>query len=280
MDSVPVKRCSKCGIEKPASPEFFHRSPKGKDGLKGFCKACANADLWQRRHVPGYSCPLQPFIIGTPKTCTKCKDTKPGTLEYFGPQSNKYQPLRSTCRECDNEATRKHRQENPDQHRQRERNKRQRDPEKYRQRTREYRQNNLEKVREWERAKYRRNRRHYLAYHQAYYQANKDKKREYKREYRRLHPDFDRVKKAKRRALRVAAGGTFTKADVQKKMEAQQGRCYWCQTVLQGNGFHVDHIIALTKGGTNGPENICIACQPCNNHKYNKMPWEFAGRLL
>jgi len=59
--------------------------------------------------------------------------------------------------------------------------------------------------------------------------------------------------------------------------------CYWCQTPLQTTGpnaFHTDHLIALAKGGTNGPENIVCACPSCNLHKSDKMPWEFTNRLI
>src|SRR6266704_3013011 len=35
-----LKRCRTCKEVKPATPEFFHRGPSGKDGLRGTCKAC------------------------------------------------------------------------------------------------------------------------------------------------------------------------------------------------------------------------------------------------
>lgn len=39
----PLKRCSKCGVEKPAIPEFFFRQKLGKNGLRANCKACDKA---------------------------------------------------------------------------------------------------------------------------------------------------------------------------------------------------------------------------------------------
>ncbi len=35
------KTCTRCGIDKPATREFFGSTPSG--GLKGFCRACMNA---------------------------------------------------------------------------------------------------------------------------------------------------------------------------------------------------------------------------------------------
>lgn len=42
-DSTPMKRCSKCKIEKPATPEFFVKNSACKDGLHTQCKDCKNA---------------------------------------------------------------------------------------------------------------------------------------------------------------------------------------------------------------------------------------------
>lgn len=39
----PLKRCSKCGVEKPATPEFFFRQKLGKNGLRANCKVCDKA---------------------------------------------------------------------------------------------------------------------------------------------------------------------------------------------------------------------------------------------
>lgn len=36
-----LKRCSKCGQEKPATLEYWHRDRAAKDGLRTVCKACA-----------------------------------------------------------------------------------------------------------------------------------------------------------------------------------------------------------------------------------------------
>lgn len=36
------KKCTKCGKEFPATPEYFHRDVGTKDGLKYWCKKCTN----------------------------------------------------------------------------------------------------------------------------------------------------------------------------------------------------------------------------------------------
>ena len=58
----------------------------------------------------------------------------------------------------------------------------------------------------------------------------------------------------------------------------QHGHCYWCGSKV-GQHCHVDHVIPLSKGGSNGPENIVISCVACNLRKYDKLPQEFGDRL-
>lgn len=39
---IASKACTKCGEQLPATPEYFHRAPHGKYGLKSWCKSCAS----------------------------------------------------------------------------------------------------------------------------------------------------------------------------------------------------------------------------------------------
>lgn len=38
---MTIKRCTKCGVEKPATDEFFGHTPSGN--LRGECRTCVNA---------------------------------------------------------------------------------------------------------------------------------------------------------------------------------------------------------------------------------------------
>lgn len=82
----------------------------------------------------------------------------------------------------------------------------------------------------------------------------------------------NKVKAHRRRARALSAGGKFTKNDVLKILEAQKGQCWWCNVKL--SAYHIDHRIPLSKGGSNGPENIVLSCPRCNCTKSAKMPWE------
>ena len=85
-----------------------------------------------------------------------------------------------------------------------------------------------------------------------------------------------------RRTRVLKAEGSFTADDARAIRKAQRDRCAYCRTKLYGRG-HLDHIIALSKGGTNWPRNLQWLCETCNVRKSAIDPVEFArreGRLL
>ena len=108
--------------------------------------------------------------------------------------------------------------------------------------------------------------------------------REYDRAlYRRLMESTEgreklRVKVRKRRARVKGAPGYHTADDIQIAMEVQQGCCFYCQTDVSIK-YTVDHLIPLVRGGSDGPENIVIACPNCNFRKADKTPQEFAAGI-
>ena len=41
----------------------------------------------------------------------------------------------------------------------------------------------------------------------------------------------------------------------------------------------VDHVVPLTRGGSNDPENLVACCQPCNVSKCDRLLAEWKGRI-
>ncbi len=97
---------------------------------------------------------------------------------------------------------------------------------------------------------------------------------EYQREYAHKNPLFRRIRFQKRKARKLLAGGSFNKRDIDFLLKSQKNRCISCPESLK-RGYHIDHIIPLSKGGSNDRKNIQLLCQPCNNQKYNKDPVAF-----
>lgn len=82
---------------------------------------------------------------------------------------------------------------------------------------------------------------------------------------------------AKRRAQRVNAGGSYTADDVYELLAKQRVKCNLCGTSI-GKQFHRDHIIPLSKGGTNYISNIQLLCPTCNLKKHDKLEFETSSK--
>jgi hypothetical protein len=59
----------------------------------------------------------------------------------------------------------------------------------------------------------------------------------------------------------------------QQVTERADGNCEYCRSQARyaTQPFSVEHIIPRAKGGPTTLENLALACQGCNNHKYDKV---------
>jgi 5-methylcytosine-specific restriction endonuclease McrA len=71
------------------------------------------------------------------------------------------------------------------------------------------------------------------------------------------------------RARLASAEGTVTAQDWIDILERHRHRCYYCKK--KTIRMTLDHVIPLSKGGRNSPENVVPACQSCNCAKRDKM---------
>jgi len=70
-----------------------------------------------------------------------------------------------------------------------------------------------------------------------------------------------------------AAEGRYTEEQWQARLDLYGHRCYLCGCdwdVLLRDEKHIDHVIPLSKGGTNWPANLRPACGTCNRGKSAK----------
>ena len=89
----------------------------------------------------------------------------------------------------------------------------------------------------------------------------------YTRRYRKEHSDWYRAIKQKRRALEKGAEGSFTAEQWIELVKRHSGKCAICKQIKK---LTIDHIKALTKGGSNYIENIQPLCIGCNSRKKDK----------
>lgn len=104
---------------------------------------------------------------------------------------------------------------------------------------------------------------------------NKEKVRKYEREYNQKNPEVKIRSEAKRRAIKLKSGGTFPKEDIDKLFQSQNGLCPACGVDLKSSGFHIDHRIPLSRGGSNWPENLQLLCPADNVRKSNLTDIEY-----
>jgi 5-methylcytosine-specific restriction endonuclease McrA len=79
--------------------------------------------------------------------------------------------------------------------------------------------------------------------------------------------DRGRIRNKADKARRRGASGSFTPEQWNEKMEACGGRCVKCGS---SESIEIDHIIPISKGGTNNIENLQPLCRRCNASKGNR----------
>jgi 5-methylcytosine-specific restriction endonuclease McrA len=82
---------------------------------------------------------------------------------------------------------------------------------------------------------------------------------------------------SKRKAHKVANGGSHTAEQLRYLLKRQRNRCHYCKSKLIE--WHQEHRIPLSRGGTDNIENIVISCPPCNWRKRDKTEEEFYAFL-
>lgn len=70
-----------------------------------------------------------------------------------------------------------------------------------------------------------------------------------------------------RRARKRQATGVHTAAQWFARVEFWGWRCRYCRVELDAFSLTKDHMIPLSKGGSEWPSNLVPACQQCNQHK-------------
>jgi 5-methylcytosine-specific restriction endonuclease McrA len=84
------------------------------------------------------------------------------------------------------------------------------------------------------------------------------------REYKQSHPDLaQKQPKIHRKKLKT-----------HKKLTGGE-KCAYCGVKLSTYTATLDHVIPLSRGGSDEPRNLVWCCKKCNYSKGNKLPYEW-----
>lgn len=123
--------------------------------------------------------------------------------------------------------------------------------------TMRWRNNNPEKSKRSSRRSREKNRDNYNKYMREY---NRNYDRRQTEEYKLKH----RVRQSNRR-YQLKDNKLYPEF-IMLLFELQTGKCLYCQEDTN-NDYHVDHILAVSRGGLNDIYNLVIACSTCNQSK-------------
>ena len=114
----------------------------------------------------------------------------------------------------------------------------------------------------------------------AYARKFPDRVKAYKKKWRDTHQFeramADKARRAKQAGIDLSEHQRTLAEQFYASLRAKPFvRCYWCGARISDSDIHVDHVIALAKGGNHAVENLAASCRPCNQSKCAKLPHEW-----
>ncbi len=180
------------------------------------------------------------------KRCNKCGEEK--ALSEFSKDGQNKDGLKGQCRTCRRAYSAKYRAENKD------------------------------KGKAYS-AKYRAENKEYFA---QYYADNREYYAQHNSDWRQANPEKKRANDQRRRARKANAKGTFTADDWKARLAYHGYRCIYCgveKSETKEGYLTMEHLIPLSRGGTNYPSNLAPSCKSCNCKKHTKTHFEFIEYL-
>lgn len=243
------KVCTKC--KKWKHYVNFGKNRVKKDGHQGHCYECRSLSGAQLKSDPSRPRFRAQHIdrLTDGKVCPGCLKWKPYTAYNNRQVGGKY--LVAYCVDCNREKKAAHRQKYPD---------------RINATRRLYYQENRDHIREKQTALYNKNPDKFRGRANEYYKREPDKVKSWAKRWYKNNPAKVRVNRHRRRARENMAGGSYTANEWLSLCEWFGGVCLCCGKAETT----VDHVIPITKGGSNNIDNLQPLCLSCNCSKQAK----------
>ena len=208
------------------------------------------------------------------KRCTKCGKVFPATTEYFSRHSEGKYGLRPDCKLCVSARDKQKRALNPDVNKEQCKTYYRTHKKERGEYNRQYRLNHPNQRKKSDREYRQRYKHERTKYNQQWVKDHPEIVKPRRKYYYHLNIETSREQGRKdantRRARKHAAIGYHTSTDIDILYINQRGLCAYCSTPLHGK-YHVDHIVPLSRGGTDYAENLTLTCPRCNLSKGDKL---------
>lgn len=233
--AVQAKTCAKCGKEKPATAEYFHRDKSSKDGLVYQCKICVGKRVkeWAKKNPEKVRENQQRWNNKNPGvSAARSKKWRENNPEKYKESLRRWY---QNNREKSRMQSKKWYQLNREAH--------------YQQGLRWYK-NNLEKARAISRKAARK-----------YKKLNPEKVKQWQQN----NPELVRAYCQQYRARKRKLSDTLTVNQWKACKEYFNHSCAYCGKHLKR--LHQEHFVPVSKGGGYTANNIIPACKSCNSSK-------------
>lgn len=240
------------------------------------------------------------------KTCSKCKEEKPLTTEYFSTRKDSMDGFRGVCKDCRSEHGAKYYKENKKYIAERRKKHREENKEYYKERNKvyykenkeylierniKYYEENKESVVERKKLYYKENKKRIAIKNKLYYEKNresvietnkryreknKEHLQERARQYRKENLHAIRINNQRRKAIKKKLSHTLTVEQWDEIKSHFNNSCSYCGMTEEmhmkefSESLHQEHFIPLNKGGEYTHNNIVPSCKTCNSSKHDK----------
>lgn len=270
--TIPLKKCTKCGEEKPFTAEYFKRDKYYKSGLSSQCRQCTRQ--YAQDNQEKLRAQRQRYRLENPEKIAE------SARQYRLKNADKLAEYRQQHREKLAEYDRQYQQKHRIRKAEYRRLYHQQHREERHEYLRRYRLENADDVKASKLRHYYDNRDRILEDRRRDYQERRDLMLERRRNYAQKNPHITRAARLRRKARKRVLPNAYTGRHWLLCLDYWHGCCAVCGGQLKdlfGDvSPHADHWVALTDPRTNNPgtvpENMICLCSKCNSNKKNKDP--------